>query len=326
LPLRLHNLIEATEKSQCREPKDKIYGLLGLSSNIQEGTIIVDYMKPMFEVYGDVLEHTYKSDSGSAMKLSLPRFSQLLQRSLEGPFPYSKNTVDRKHDKATSRIHNSIFRAVGFIQGPILTLEPVGLDPTAIGTYEGRVMSLNDIFGRTPNDDIPTRNLRPTMDLLLKADTNAFAPFRTEDCYASHDGGSLYNPEGLEPGFNKKQSSAHPRLFSEGSGLIGLGPSTIREDDILCQFASCDIGIIVRPVSDHFRLVGRAVVARGINEKRRKVSKSSLELFTYHVPRESLLKEKQPLYFYLDTAVLQDLTFPVVLKQRRDYDFLGALA
>ena len=71
------------------------------------------------------------------------------------------------------------------------------------------------------------------MDLLLEADTNAFAPLRTEDYYASYDGGSLYNPEGLEPGFNKKQSSAHLYLFSEGSGLIRLGPSIIREDNLL---------------------------------------------------------------------------------------------
>jgi hypothetical protein len=322
-PLKLHNLIETIERSQCREPRDKIYGLLGLSSNVRRGTVIIDYMRPMFKVYEDVLRHTYNSNNGCAMKLLLPRFSQLLQRSLGGPFSHTDSTIGWKHDESSRHAPKYMFQIVGFAQGSILPLEPTGLEPTALSTYEERVRTLDDIFGRRPKTSTSTRGINLALDQLLEADADALTPLQTETCYAIRTVDVLNDPGKLEPGFTRRRYSPHPRLFSEGSGLIGLAPSTIREDDILCLFASCDIALIIRHVNDHFRLVGRAVVARSTCDKRRRISKSSLELFKYHVPRESLLKEKKPLYFYLDALTLQALTFPLNPNNRRDYDFDG---
>jgi hypothetical protein len=188
------------------------------------------------------------------------------------------------------------------------------------------VRTLDDILGKRPKTSTSTGGINLALDQLLEADADALTPLQTETCYATRTVDALYDPGELDPGFTRRRYSPHPRLFSEGSGLIGLAPSTIREDDILCLFASCDIALIVRHVNDHFRLVGRAVVARSTCDKRRRVSKSSLELFKYHVPRESLLKEKQPLSFYLDAPTLQALTFPVNPNNRRDYDFDGILA
>lgn len=80
--------------------------------------MVVDYEKPMFEIYRDILAHTHKSENRqgqiSAMSLLLPRFSQLVQRSLGGPFPtctIPKDTGVR--DKAGTG--DLIFRVVGFI-------------------------------------------------------------------------------------------------------------------------------------------------------------------------------------------------------------------
>jgi hypothetical protein len=43
--LKLRLLMEKTEQSQCVELKDKVYGLLGLASDVDEGNIVIDYAK-----------------------------------------------------------------------------------------------------------------------------------------------------------------------------------------------------------------------------------------------------------------------------------------
>jgi hypothetical protein len=112
----------------------------------------------------------------------------------------------------------------------------------------------------------------------------------------------------------------HLRLFSEASGLIGIARSNIREDDLLCLFANCDVACIVRPMDDHYKIIGRAVVAKRFGEKERRVSSSSPELFQYHVPEASDLEEKEHVSFEIDALALQELTCPTS-RERREYNF-----
>jgi hypothetical protein len=39
----------------CSEPRDIIYGLLGIARNVKDGDIVCDYNKPVREVYRDLL-------------------------------------------------------------------------------------------------------------------------------------------------------------------------------------------------------------------------------------------------------------------------------
>lgn len=48
LPTKLETLIEDFQYTMCEEPRDKIYGFLGLAHDCQDGSIQADYLKPLF--------------------------------------------------------------------------------------------------------------------------------------------------------------------------------------------------------------------------------------------------------------------------------------
>ncbi|KAE9365621.1 HET-domain-containing protein, partial [Stipitochalara longipes BDJ] len=52
---RLEVLMEAFQDAQCADPRDKIFGFLGLAHDCQDGTIEADYTKPLFHLYADVI-------------------------------------------------------------------------------------------------------------------------------------------------------------------------------------------------------------------------------------------------------------------------------
>ncbi|PMD67661.1 HET-domain-containing protein, partial [Hyaloscypha bicolor E] len=52
---RLINLLEACQASECADPRDKVYGLLGLANDCGEDELVVDYSKTVYEVYRDVI-------------------------------------------------------------------------------------------------------------------------------------------------------------------------------------------------------------------------------------------------------------------------------
>jgi hypothetical protein len=115
---------------------------------------------------------------------------------------------------------------------------------------------------------------------------------------------------------------AQPVLFVEDSGMIGMASCNVRSDDLLVQFQNCDVAAIIRQCGDNeteFRLVGRAVVARKFDEKRKTVSGSSAELFKYAVPETSALQLGKKIWLWLDAVTLQELTCPV--SDRREYNF-----
>jgi len=140
-------------------------------------------------------------------------------------------------------------------------------------------------------------------------------PDSPQNCYISKVEGAPQKPT-----YTKIQLERHPRLFLESSGLIGLGPASIRDDDILVQFANCDVAALIRQTEDQFKYVGRAVVAKRFDEEDKRVSPSSPELFQFNVPEVACLSKQDEVFMDVDGVTLQILTCPVS-KQRREFDF-----
>lgn len=108
-----------------------------------------------------------------------------------------------------------------------------------------------------------------------------------------------------------QQKQRLPRLFSEVSGLIGLAPSTVREDDLLCQFKECDVECIIRPLEDgRMKIIRRAVIAKPLGDPEKTVSSSSTELFRYNVPDPVSLAVLEEAILEIDVSLLQTLTYP----------------
>ena len=76
----LANLMEACKDSLCEEPRDKIYGFVGIAHDCQDGSLPVDYGKSLFELYEDVVRFQYRSYRSTNFKpKTIVHFSQSVQ-------------------------------------------------------------------------------------------------------------------------------------------------------------------------------------------------------------------------------------------------------
>jgi hypothetical protein len=124
----LHALISATEKSLCEDPRDKIYGLLGLASDFRNEDLDIDYSKPLHETYQDVIRWYYNCDRGQEESFpNLLLFSQLVQMSLKGHLTQATNDQPNLPlldniplDRPLEMIHTT-----AVLKGSILPIEKV---------------------------------------------------------------------------------------------------------------------------------------------------------------------------------------------------------
>jgi hypothetical protein len=156
----LRTLLETCERSLCQDPRDKVYGLLGLASNVKDNDLSVDYSKSMFELFWDIVWFTYKQLVESTAQTlgelepiqfsllyeaegEVIRFSQLMQRSLGGPF-----LVDTKFQGYMSPAEPRsppLVHLYGFIVGTVLVLDFGGNEPGA-ALYRNEAETLKQYF------------------------------------------------------------------------------------------------------------------------------------------------------------------------------------
>jgi hypothetical protein len=285
----------------------------------------------MFDLFWDVVWLTYKQESihtrdidiRNSFQPELIRFSQLLQRSLGGPFP-ADEVLDKRKDKEIGL--SPVVRVPGFIIGPILLLD-FGDDLSSSALYQNRVEILKQYFGGQRSRESLADMVALVLDQLKDAKEDLLTPMTGIQAWSTK---KIQDQDDSAPremySQARKSRKPQPVLFVESSGLIGFAPATVRSDDLLVQFSNCDIAAIIRPSvdnEDEYTIVGRAVVARRFDEKRKAVSDSSPELFKYAVPDpESLLAEKL-VWLGFDAVTLQKLTCPVSEKREYNFDVLA---
>lgn len=134
---RLLNLLEACQASKCADPRDKVYGLLGLANDCGEDELVVDYSKTVYEVYMDVIAfHSSRTRSRQLLSprrdLDVVRFSQLLQKSLQGLLG-NNISPDAKFARLQATSHNHIqpqlIMATGVYAGRVIETEHLLVEP-----------------------------------------------------------------------------------------------------------------------------------------------------------------------------------------------------
>jgi hypothetical protein len=112
---RLEQLLEDFQYAECEEPRDKIYGLLGLAHDCR--SIPADYSRPLFDLYSDVLAHfcqTQKlADSRSNAfdrSMRITRFSQLIQSWIGSPTCPKMTNATKNIVAATGAVGGAIHR------------------------------------------------------------------------------------------------------------------------------------------------------------------------------------------------------------------------
>jgi Heterokaryon incompatibility protein (HET) len=291
---RLETLLEDFWYAKCQEPRDKIYGFLGLAHDCEDGSIEADYSKSLFDVYFDVINFFNRQRplladlNGYDRAVKMVRFSQLVQRLLG----HDLTPISRINQAQTV----PAVRAVG---GTILHMGPTFHELySSSAVYKEWKRS----FGKYYSSPADIRRLRQANEAyeeilfhkLGTATTNVRSinplVFESSGTLSSGVWGSPLSRDAVEKsaldiskenalnmptGRSREElldfsaSTPTTRLFIGSGLLLGLGPPQAAEGDLLCQFDRTNVVAILRKegARDIYRLIGSADLSTGHLEK-----------------------------------------------------------
>ncbi|KAE8445975.1 hypothetical protein EG329_012614 [Mollisiaceae sp. DMI_Dod_QoI] len=294
----LANLMVACQRSECEEPRDKVYGFVGIAHDCEDGSFPVDYSKSLFELYDDVIRFHCRSQEGSE---TVVYFSEVVQRLFGGPISMqqdlNRHTVNSGSDLISYHPKKVDVRAK--YHGTISLVGPSYDEFIALpeATRKWKIaLSMNDWSSLSHKEFLQRlrRKNEVLMGLLHDLDAPSLAKMTTIqrrlywDSNPALDNVSLRESEAMgfwhPRQFSQMAESDYifleetedePRLFSTSNGVIGLMPPQARPGDILFQFAKSSIIAVVR-CRDYenyghgdinARLIGRALVPPEVSEE-----------------------------------------------------------
>jgi hypothetical protein len=296
---RLQNLIENHRNSLCKEPRDYVYGFVGLAVDCQEG-FPMDYGKSLYEVWKDVVRFKNASQPED-FQYTLPdidiiSFGKVVRDLLGGPGIAAAEDVDRDISRPTrvrglaftdaeSEIfpeHEEILIPVR-VSGRIVHLGPTYQEMMsnlrALSAWRAsinRYLSPYEQPSAREESDLFLELLEDVEDEDLKIvesfdrDISVSKP-QTPDCLLMADR-NCRNFEKMESKttIDPEPASTNPRLFLLGgipdagessSGKVGLAPSRTRVGDYICLIHGTQKAVVVRKEEGKVRVIGTAVAA-----------------------------------------------------------------
>jgi hypothetical protein len=283
----LEELLHTGQFSVCADPRDKVYAVLGLATDCQNGELEIDYSKSLFEVYSDVMSFCSKTYNGPKQSERLLRLSRLLQASFD--------RAAELNDGAEAWLSSSSPSAKSF------TFNIRGLRTGNIAQLRAPVLSsslLDKLSRRPPHLGMSPDEISKQLLELSKA-----IPITSSLSSASQASSTstinICAPQGLEyikpiriyrPG---KEEAIHTCLpFTMDDNRTGYAPTNAQTGDVICQFAGSEVVAVLRELQNgRYDIIGRAFV---------EFASSKLE--TGKCEKEDEIKLK------LDIVTLQQLT------------------
>lgn len=334
----LQYLLEAFEPSRCKEPKDKIFAILGLIDHSSRETLVADYKKSLFELWVDVvwfMLYSYESKTPLGKRYlefpkSLVRVSQCVQRNL-GDVSRDIERDVLETLSASLPVSRSVAPGVTLIQGLM------GGSITHLHTYTQNILSeeVAEKFRGLPSYHYrPEKTLRRTailqhgLDIFDDTDQARVLSFSSRISYGMmgwvplqyeprdeaqvSDGGILTGAHGRNPVRRNSLEVKRPgrvQLFLEKSGMMGVVPAEAKPRDMICHFLNCDVAAVVRPQGDKLLFIGRALVFNREGASSMRLNEETNKNFKYLVPNdEEFPAHTNGVSFYVDVATLQLLT------------------
>jgi hypothetical protein len=271
----LEQLLDAFAHTECQEPKDKIYGFLGLAHDCQNGILKVDYSKPLPDLYKEVIAFQYNAkplESPLPPKIDrmmrLVSFSFLVQRMFEGK-------VDDEV-KLTSPTHNVLeapaYTVRGLVQGCIIHLGPSYSETVSSFEAEKRwkagfehyYTKSEDLTQLRKQDEFYTARLVDMADV----DVDKICGFQSKDIwnppsrnancydldwltdkpYAKPDGAAIDKLKAMAKiiPLKERNNPQEPRRFLGSNRFMGLAPANARIGDQVVRFWGCEVAAILR--------------------------------------------------------------------------------
>lgn len=302
----LHKLLEITKDTLCQDPRDKVYGLLGIAKDCYLGDIVIDYKKPVKDVFLDIIRWYYQNHESDDSYPSIVQFSGRMQLSFlthNKPLQYLHNTGKAPLDVigTLGSLPSETFCAKGTIKGPILNLERI-LDDSVLMALQRRdwIALVADYLDSAGIEKVKT---------CIENELGKLSSIKTS--FAMKPSAIAY--EGMVPGSTsvpsvQSDSIAHQndncseddyQFFMLSNGQFGIASNAIREGDMLCMFEDLQTALIVRRTTgDRLTLVSRAVLSQLCN------APSS---------------ENTTVRIHLDAASLQQLTRPCNISEMHTF-------
>ncbi|KAJ3525108.1 hypothetical protein NM208_g11783 [Fusarium decemcellulare] len=271
--MTLVGLLRSTQDYQASDPRDKLYALLGVASDVSAEDIIPDYTRPVQKVYEDLV-----------------KFMAVQRRSLDilpsGRLSSSDQVSPSwlPHWQVTSFIQplsgeNSSYRAAGdtravvdMSQFPLtLTVEGILADEVEVLDYSTAPL-LVDWFWSTKvrlhsqslGIGIVIKTIRLLWQMIVANKDHAgnrASPVLEEYLESFVKDTSQVNSRAAKDCSDAVIRTIKGRqFFTTKQGRMGLAPAGIQIEDRVAIVKGCHVPLILRPVESHWVLVGEAYV------------------------------------------------------------------
>lgn len=294
---KLQTLLENYQNALCKDPRDKVYGFIGLASDTLEG-FPMDYRKTLFEVWKDTM--MFKNADIETSRHDIMRFGKLVRKTLGGKGIATEEEIRQdislRLDAAAEIIDRNerplwptTISIPGLLIGRINYLGPSyveiisDLKQTAvwrsninkyIPEYErAHTRERSDVFLQDL-EEMEDEDLRVIVDydcgkmmslISWKIDSKPESIVMVErNCSTqAFDSRSVGSP-GVSRLFllGGRSSSERPTIN------MGLAPSSARPGDFVCQIHALEKAVVVRydPAAELLILVGTAALPRNRDE------------------------------------------------------------
>jgi hypothetical protein len=283
----LLNLLSQTYNLQCTDPRDKLYGILGLSSDIHEGELVPDYGRSCQEIYIEVAKlciHKYhslavlccvrnpKGLSGLPSWVpdwnTIPATGEILGFRSSEKYSAAGTTIPSFKFSADGLILNTSGKSVDIIHrlGSImmeetdqLSLEQVLHEwevhaRTASPYHTGEIypaifwrVLIADSQTRGNDSDKARQQLYESYDNLRTRNRLMANPLTQNDPWEPIAEMSIVNARTLEFEALFRAASSGRRLAITERGLLGLVASDAQVGDHICIFQSAQVPFVLRP-------------------------------------------------------------------------------
>ncbi|KAL6914728.1 hypothetical protein FSST1_012488 [Fusarium sambucinum] len=276
----LHNLVDITRNSLCHDPRDKVYGLLGITSGFHFGDFDVKYQDAVEDVYRNAILWYHSKHGEDVTYPNLVRFSELLQMSL-------------KSHQDTQNSHTSTPSSNASTQTSKAAATPLSLQRNLLSAYTDKfcmkgmsAISLLPIDKLIGDQALMQSRRRDWISTLVEYfDESGFrgpkAAIEEELLYLDSVSTTLSMPTPSSahavveedehmtdkpspeicssrdsPGQGQEQL-----FFLTADGEVGVSSTCIREGDLLCRFPDSDLGVILRRGKGQYNLASKAIMS-----------------------------------------------------------------
>jgi hypothetical protein len=263
--LNLCSLLRTYQGALCKDPRDKIYGFLGLAIDVHD-TFPIDYSKSLFEVFTDTIFHQNSSQTRS--QHDILEISRLVARMLGGgtrlePDGPAKSFYagDISIDSAYAQVRR--LRIPGRLAGRINHIGPLRCDVMAradtLNEWTTLIWSnISDALRATVLEQ--SALFREAIEGLDEASQRTVFTFDRDISWKDLQQSSL---ETLKRNFGSASSIApsqsadfscngcrlfllQPPALEHTASWMGLAPCGTQVGDFVCQFADIERAVIIR--------------------------------------------------------------------------------